>query len=349
MSDIRDLRSDTAIQPTVAMIDGLRGMHFADDLLGEDTATNTLLARLSDAFGMESAIITPSGTMSNQIAAAVISRPGAEVIVGDASHIYNLEAGGLAANSGVQVRAVPAERGEYPVNEIEAALRSRTLQVSATSGIFLESTYNLNAGHVTSLENLAAIREVADRHGVFVYLDGARVFNAAIALDVPLQEITRHVDAVQICLNKGLGGPLGSVLVGSGEFIDEARLVRQRLGGGMRHTGFIAAPGLLALEDWRERMARDHEHAQVLQEALDASPHVRVVNGPVETNIVTFEVQGTDAQVADVEARLVRAGVHVKPVGHHRFRAVTHSTLSREDIEFCAATIVESVAQSMGS
>src|SRR5699024_7146800 len=242
---IRDLRSDTAIQPTVAMIDGLRGMHFADDLLGEDTATNTLLARLSDAFGMESAVITPSGTMSNQIAAAVISRPGAEVIVGDASHIYNLEVGGLAANSGVQVRAVPAERGEYPVNEIEAALRSRALQVSATSGIFLESTYNLNAGHVMSLANLAAIREVADRHGVFVYLDGARVFNAAIALDVPLQEITRHVDAVQICLNKGLGGPLGSVLVGSAEFIDEARLVRQRLGGGMRHTGFIAAPGLL--------------------------------------------------------------------------------------------------------
>src|SRR5699024_4293318 len=197
----------------------------------------------------ESALITPSGTMSNQISAAVISRPGTEVIVGDASHIYNLEAGGLAANSGVQARTVRAEAGEYALEEIEAALRSTALQVSPTNGIFLESTYDLNAGHVTSLKNLAAIRDLANRHSAFVYMDGARVFNAAVVLDVPLQEITRHVDAVQICLNKGLGGPLGSVLAGSKEFVDEARLVRQRLGGGIRHTGFIAAPGLLAFED----------------------------------------------------------------------------------------------------
>lgn len=348
MPDIFDLRSDTAIQPTAAMVEGLCGLHFADDLLGEDSATNTLLAHVSDQFGMASALITPSGTMSNQIAAAVISRPGAEVVVGDASHIYNLEVGGLAATSGVQVRTVRAESGEYALGEIEAALRSTALQVSPTSGILLESTYNLNAGHVTSLENLAAIRELANRHGVFVYLDGARVFNAAVALDVPLQEVTRHVDAIQICLNKGLGGPLGSVLIGSEAFINEARLVRQRLGGGLRHTGFIAAPGLLAFEDWRARMTQDHAHAKLLEDALSSLPNAQVVNGPVETNIVTFEVQSTDAQIADMQAMLVQSGVHVKSIGHHRFRAVTHSTLSRADIEYCAAVIVETITAATG-
>src|SRR5699024_9855885 len=160
MRDIFDLRSDTAIQPAPAMIERLHGLHFADDLLGEDATTNKLLAEVSDQFGMESALITPSGTMSNQISAAVISRHGTEVIVGDASHIYNLEAGGLAANSGVQARTVRAEAGEYALEEIEAALRSTALQVSPTNGIFLESTYDLNAGHVTSLKNLAAIRDL---------------------------------------------------------------------------------------------------------------------------------------------------------------------------------------------
>lgn len=343
MPEILDLRSDTAIQPTAAMVESLRGLHFADDLLQEDDPTNTLLARVSSEFGMESALLTPSGTMSNQIAVAVVSRPGTEVVVGDASHIYNLEGGGLAANSGVQVRAVGADAGDYRLEEIEAALRTTALQVTPTSAILLESTYDLNAGHVTSLENLAAIRGLADRAGAFVYMDGARVFNAAVVLDVPLQEIARHVDAVQICLNKGLGGPLGSVLVGTAEFIEEARLVRQRLGGGMRHTGFIAAPGLLGFEDWRGRMTQDHAHATVLGEALSVLPTVRVVNAPVETNIVTFEVQATDDQIADLEARLARAGVRVKPVGHHRFRAVTHSTLSRSDIEFCASTLVDAI------
>lgn len=348
MSDIRDLRSDTAIQPTAAMIASLQGQHFADDLLGEDSATNRLLEHVSGEFGMDAALLTPSGTMSNQIAAAVVSRPGAEVILGDESHIYNLEAGGLAANSGVQVRAVTADAGDYSLEQIDAALRSTALQVAPTAGIFLESTYNLNAGHVTSLENLAAVRALADQHGVFVFLDGARVFNAAVALDVPLREITQYADAVQICLNKGLGGPLGSVLAGSADFIAEARLVRQRLGGGMRHTGFIAGPGLLAFDDWRERMADDHVHAQALAQALEAVPAARVVNGPVETNIVTFEVEATDEQVSRAEAAWTAAGVHVKPVGPRRYRAVTHSSLTRADIDQCATTLVSAIESVLG-
>lgn len=349
MPKIYDLRSDTAIQPTEAMIASLRGNYFSDDLLLEDDPTNRLLDHVSREFGKESAIITPSGTMSNQIAAAVISRPGAEVVVGQESHIYNLEAGGLAANSGVQVRAVPVRAGEYSLPDIESALRSSALQVSPTTGILLESTYNLNAGYVSSLENLRSIGEMANRHGAFVYMDGARVFNAAVKLGVPLREITKHVDALQICLTKGLGGPLGSVLIGSEEFIQEARLVRQRMGGGMRHTGFIAGPGLMAFDDWTTRIAADHVHAKLLEDALRPLNSVDIINGPVETNILAFALRGTGTQVKGFVNRLAESRINVKPISPDTFRAVTHSTLDTSDIRFCAAAIVAAIRESIGN
>lgn len=341
MREVYDLRSDTAIQPTAAMVESLKGQYFADDLLSEDAATQQLLDYVCEAFGKEAALFTPTGTMSNQIAAAVVSRPGSEIVLGSESHIYNLESGGLAANSGVQVRAVGADAGEYRVHEIESALRTSALQVAPTSAVFLESTYNLNAGHVSSLRNLQEIREVVDRHGAFLYMDGARVFNAAEKLGAELSEIAQYVDALQFCLNKGLGGPLGSILVGTSEFVREAAMIRQRLGGGMRHTGFIAGPSLLAFEDWRDRMAADRAHAAVLASALRSVERVTLMNDPVETNIVSFSLAASESEVKHFEQQISQRGIHVKPIGAAAFRAVTHSSLSADDVAFCAEAMVE--------
>ena len=232
--------------------------------------------------------------------------------------------------------------------DIQSALRSSALQVSPTSTILLESTYNLNAGYVSSLENLRSIREIANHHGVFVYMDGARIFNAAVKLDVPLREITKHVDALQICLNKGLGDPLGSVLIGSEDFIQEARLVRQRMGGGLRHTGFIAGPGLIAFDDWNTRIATDHFHAKLLEDALRPLDGVDIVNGSVETNILTFALRATGTQVKGFLNRIAESGIKVKPIGSDTFRAVTHSTLATPDIRFCADAIAAAIRESIG-
>lgn len=340
MRKVYDLRSDTAVQPTAEMVESLRGQYFADDLLSEDVATQQLLDHVCEVFEKEDALFTPSGTMSNQIAAAVTSRPGSEVVLGSESHIYNLEAGGLAANSGVQIRAVTADAGEYRLREIEAALRTSALQVAPTCAVFLESTYNLNAGHVSSLSNLQAIRETVDRHGAFLYMDGARVFNTAEKLGVELSEIAQHVDALQFCLNKGLGGPLGSILVGTSEFVREAAMIRQRLGGGMRHTGFITGPSLLAFGGWRERIGADRKHAAALATALSSLESVTIMNDPIETNIVSFSLAASEPEAKRFEQQISQRGIYVKPIGPSSFRAVTHSSLSGDDVALCAETMV---------
>lgn len=332
-----DLRSDTAVQPTRAMLERINSLYFGDDLLGEDQATNALVAECARMLGTEHAMLTPSGSMSNQIAVATLTRPGDEVVLGAASHIYNLEVAGLAANTGVQARCVPVHQGVYDTDALEAAIRTAQLQVAATGLISLESTYDLNSGYVTPLENLREIRRIADRYGLPVYLDGARIFNAAEALGVELPDICQYVDAVQLCLNKGLGAPLGSVLAGSRRFVDSARRIRQRLGGGMRHTGLLAAPALVALPDWRTRIGADRIKAGRIADKLQGVPHLTINNAPLHSNIVnlTVDVKPFDQFIE----RLSERGVFVKKVGPDRVRLVAHSSVTENDIDHACEMI----------
>lgn len=334
-----DLRSDTAIQPTAAMLESVRDLMFADDMLREDDATNALLQRACEILDAEDAVLTPSGTMSNQIAVITLTSPGDEVILGPESHVRNLEGAGLAANAGVQVRCVPVEQGVYDTDALERTVRHGTLQEAPTGLISLEASYDLNSGYLTPLDNFREVRRIASAHGIPVYLDGARLFNTAHALGVEPAEIVREVDAVQFCLNKGLGAPLGSLLLGSAPFIERARRVRQRLGGGMRHTGLLAAPGLLALQDWQQTIAADHEAAQWLAQRVSTVAGITVVNQPVQTNIVTLaiaeSVLSTDAFVDDLAAR----GVLVKRVAADQVRLVMHRSAGPEDLERACAAI----------
>ncbi|USQ80464.1 aminotransferase class I/II-fold pyridoxal phosphate-dependent enzyme [Ornithinimicrobium faecis] len=338
-----DLRSDTAIQPTPAMLEAIQSVQFRDDLLREDKSTNALVEMTCDVLGTADAVITPSGTMSNQIAVMALTSPGEEVILGPASHVRNLEGAGLAANAGVQIRCIPVDRGIYDTDALAAALRTSSLQVARTGLISLEATYDLNSGFVTPIDNYRDIRRLADHHEVPVFLDGARLFNSAHALGVDPAEITQHVDAVQFCLNKGLGAPLGSMLAGSKEFIEHARRLRQRLGGGMRHTGLLAAPGLIALAQWRDTIAADHLAAQRVAERLGAVPGLAVVNGPIETNIVSLSVDAAVMPVEQFIGELAGRGVHVKRIADDRVRLVTHRSATAEHLEMACDVIEQTV------
>lgn len=336
-----DLRSDTAIQPTAAMLNAIRAVQFRDDLLREDESTNKLIEKTCMSLGLEDAVLTPSGTMSNQIAVATLTRPGVEVVLGPESHIRNLEGAGLAANAGVQIRCVPVHQGVYDTDALEAAVRATTLQEAPTGLISLEATYDLNSGYVTPLDNYREIRHISNAHGVPVFLDGARVFNSAYALGVDPIEICQYVDAVQFCLNKGLGAPLGSMLLGSKEFIRRARHVRQRLGGGMRHTALLAAPALLALDQWQNTIASDHFQARWLADRLHTVHGLTVNNLPIPSNIINLRI-APEVMTADrfIEA-LNDHDIFAKSIGDSSVRLATHRSIQSADLEYVCRTIAQ--------
>ncbi len=334
-----DLRSDTAIQPTPEMLATLTDLQFRDDLLREDESTNALIASTCALLGTEDAVITPSGTMSNQLAVLALTTPGEEVILGPASHVRNLEGAGLSANAGVQVRCVPVERGCYDTDALAAAVRPGNLQEARTGLISLEATYDLNGGYVTPLENYREVRRIADAHGIPVFLDGARLFNSAHALGIEPAEIVQYVDAVQFCLNKGLGAPLGSLLLGTAAFVERARRLRQRLGGGMRHTGLLAAPALIAVRDWRETIAADHQGAQRVAARLASVSGLTVSNAPVQTNIVALRVDPARMALEAFLDGLLERGVHLKRIGADSVRLVTHRSVSAADLEHTCSAI----------
>lgn len=338
-----DLRSDTASQVSREMLEALQQTAFGDDLLREDESTNALIQEACSLFGMEDAVLTPSGTMSNQIAVIVSASPGSEVLLGPESHVFNLESGGLSANAGVQARSVPVVEGVYSADAIEQAIRVRSLQEAGTGLICLEATYDLNKGFATPIDNFAAVRQVSERSGVPVFLDGARVLNLAVATGVHPSEICMYVDSVQICLNKGLGAPQGSLLMGSADFIRGARFVRQRLGGGMRHTGMFAAPGRIALRDWESTLSQDHDNATELAAMLESIDGVRVVNSPVPTNILNVAVLDSDGRGDGFVERLRRGGVLAKLIGPASVRLVTHRTIKQSDLERVAHAISAAV------
>ena len=301
-----DLRSDTVTKPTAAMRRAMAEAEVGDDVYGEDPTVNRLERRAAEVFERESAIFVPTGTMGNQIAVALHTRHGQEVICESRSHLLDWEMAMVARFSGCVPRTVAGERGVLKWAEIEKSIAPRIYYRAPTGLVWIENSHNMAGGTVTPLETLIEIWEGAQRAGLPVHLDGARVFNAATAAGRGVAEMTRGFDSVMFCLSKGLGAPVGSMLVGSRELVAEARAVRKALGGGMRQAGVLAAAGLIALEEMPKRLGEDHANARLMAEALAECEGVEIDLQGVQTNIVIFRLKdGGDAAglVAALKAR----------------------------------------------
>lgn len=333
---IIDLRSDTVTLPSPQMREAIANAELGDDVFGDDPTVNRLEALAAEVLGKEAALLTTSGTQSNLVAMLAHCRRGDEVIVGDESHTLHYEVGGAFALGGLGLRPLPnGPQGRLDLGQVEAAIRQRDLHFPRTGLICLENTHNRCGGTVLSEEDLAAVRELADRHRLPLHLDGARLFNAAVALGVSVSRLAQYADSVCFSLCKGLGCPVGSLLCGSRDFIAEARHYRKMLGGGMRQAGIIAAAGIYALESMVERLAEDHENAQVMAAGLKDIPGIELVPPP-ETNLLFFTAEGWD--LGELLRRLHRASVLCLDEGG-RIRMVTHYGIERADVEEAVARL----------
>jgi len=338
---IREFRSDTMTLPTEAMRDAMRDAELGDDVVGEDPTVCRLEALAAELLGTEAALLVPSGTFGNQCAIAVHARPGDEVIVSETSHVIDHEAGAAAALAGVQLRCVtPAARSWLTAGEIEPRLRTvPDVHHPETALVVLENA--LADGTAMPLDEMAEVRTLADRHGFGIHLDGARLFNAALALGVEPRAIAAEAHSVTVCLSKGLGAPVGSVLCGGREFVEAARRRRKQMGGGMRQAGIIAAPGILALTEGVARLAEDHRNTRLLAEALAAVSGIRVDLEQVQTNMVYLRVEAPERSEDGLTEYLNRHGFAVYPPLQWGIRLVV---CSRVDADDCAA-LAECVAR----
>lgn len=286
-----DFRSDTVTRPTEGMLEAMVKAPVGDDVFGEDPTVNQLEAISAGMFGMEAGLFCPSGTMTNQIAIKVHTQPGDEVICEKLSHIYQYEGGGIAFNSSCSVRLLEGNRGRITAEQVKASINPEDVHKPASTLVSLENTSNRGGGSCYHFSDIEEIREVCFRNNMKLHLDGARLFNALIAKKETAKQYGEVFDTISICLSKGLGTPVGSVLLGSANFIKKARRVRKVFGGGMRQAGFLAAAGIYALEHHINRLAEDHHHAAIIAEALRDKDFVGEIL-PVETNIIIFEVKG---------------------------------------------------------
>ncbi len=329
-----DLRSDTVTKPTAEMRRAMADAEVGDDVYGEDPTVNRLQERAAELFGKEAALFVPSGTMGNQICVKLHTRPGTEVIVEARAHILDYEMGSSAVISGVTLRPVRGEDGILNWDLIAPALRPNApYYVTPTSLVALENSHNMAGGAVMPLPVSTQICDQAHALGLPVHLDGARIFNAALALDTTVAEIARPFDSVMFCLSKGLGAPVGSIIVGKKDFIKEAVSVRKMLGGGMRQVGVLAAAGLIALEESPKALVEDHANAKRLAEGLAELPGVKIDPERVQTNIAIFDIAATGMTTAQMAAELKARGVLANGINAREMRMVTHYDVSREDIE----------------
>ena len=331
-----DLRSDTVTQPTPEMREAMAKAEVGDDVFGDDPTINRLEELAAAKMGKAAAVFVASGTMGNLVSLLSHCNRGEEVIVGGEAHIFRYEAGGSSALGGIPQFQIPNNPdGTLPLERVEAAIRGSDQHEARTKLIALENTHNRCGGTVLPLAYMQQVRELADKHRLKVHLDGARVFNAAVALGVDVKAITQHVDSVTFCLSKGLSAPVGSVICGSQEFIAQARRYRKMLGGGMRQAGVLAAAGIVALEKMIDRLAEDHVNARRLAEGLADMPGVTLDLERVQTNIIFFNL--TPEVKASNEAIVQRMAEHqikvLDPGPARRFRFVTHAWVDRSDID----------------
>jgi threonine aldolase len=315
-----------------------------DDVYGEDPTINRLEARAAEIFGREASIFIPTGTMGNQIAIRLHTDHGQEVICEARSHVLDWEMAMMSAFSGCSPRTIAGERGILTWAQISSVIAPKMYYRAPTGLICLENSHNMAGGTVTPLPVYEEIWKGAAEAGLPTHLDGARVFNAATALGISVAELTRGFDTVNFCLSKGLGAPVGSILVGSRAVIDRARIFRKALGGGMRQVGILAAAGLIALEEGPLRLHEDHANARLLADALATCERVEIDLPSVQTNIVLFALKGGGDAPALV-ASLKREGILCSAIGSHAVRLVTHFDVSREQCEHCAATLVRLLKQ----
>ncbi len=338
-----DLRSDTVTRPTAAMREAMFSAEVGDDVYGEDPTVNRLERDAATVFGRDAAIFVPTGTMGNQIAVRLHTRHGQEVICEALAHVLDWEMAMIAAFSGCQLRPVSGDRGRLTWEKISQAIGAKIDYRAQTGLICIENTHNMAGGTVTPVATMREICEGAHAAGLPVHLDGARIFNAAATLGVGVAELTRGFDTVMFCLSKGLGAPVGSMLVGSKAAIEQARIFRKALGGGMRQAGVLAAAGLIALHEMPSRLGDDHANARLLAEAVAAEPNAEIDLDAVETNIVIFRLPGGDA--AKFCEGLKQKGVLASAIGHDAVRFVTHYDVDRNACERAAEFVTEALRE----
>jgi threonine aldolase len=345
--DYIDLRSDTVTKPDAEMRAAMAKAEVGDDVYGEDPTINRLEERAAEIFGKEAGLFVPTGTMGNTVAVKMHTRHGEEVICEARSHLMDWELSMLAWFSGCLARTVPTERGIMTWPQIASALRTKGPHNAPTTLVCLENTHNMWGGSVYPLHVVDDICNEAHARGLKVHIDGARIFNAAMYLDVPVARIARNADSVMFCLSKALGAPVGSLVVGTKYAIDEARLYRKRLGGGMRQAGVLAAAGLIALEKGPARLIEDHANARFVAQRLAEFPGIRINPANVQTNIVVFDIAGTGLTPAEFSAELKFNGVLANGVGATSIRMVTHRDVTREQCETAMDVVSAVVARNV--
>lgn len=328
-----DLRSDTATRPTAGMRAAMANAEVGDDVFNEDPTINKLQDRLADLLGKEATLFVPSGTMSNQICVKAHTMPGDEMLCESTCHIYVWEAGGPAALSGVTARTILGDYGVLTLEQLQDKIRPGNDHYVRTRLLCLENTHNRGGGRVYPLPIIQEVCQWAHQNGLVTHLDGARLWNAAIATGIPLKEWAAPFDSVSVCFSKGMGAPVGSALAGSKEFIAKAKRIRKLFGGGMRQGGVIAAAALYALDHHFERLAEDHANAQIIAHAVKGHKALRLDPGYVDTNLVWFEVDRTFMSAKDLAGIMREHGVLLHVAGHTTLRACTHLDVSKTQCE----------------
>ena len=329
-----DLRSDTVTKPTPAMREAMAKAEVGDDVYGEDPTILALEALAADMLGKEAAVFVPSGTMGNLISVLSHCQRGDEMILGDKAHIFMYEAGGAAALGGIQPRTIPNRAdGTLDLDQVVASIRGNDPHQPITRLLALENTQNLCGGTVLPVDYMDAAGELAHSRGLKLHVNGARIWNAAVALGVSPARLLQNADSVSACLSKGLAAPVGSVVAGDDEFILRARRMRKQVGGGMRQAGVIAAAGLVSLMEMVERLAEDHANAKLLAKGLASLDGIAVDPESIQTNLVYFEVTREGMTSSDVAAGLKAEGVILSGTGGQIMRAVTHNDVTASDIE----------------
>jgi threonine aldolase len=339
-----DLRSDTVTKPTEAMRRAMLEAEVGDDVYGEDPTVNRLEQRAAEIAGKEAALFVPTGTMGNTIAVKLLTEHGQEVIADSRAHVLDYELSMVAWFSGCVIRSIQTPDGILSWDEVKRMIRPLSPYSAPTGLVTIENTHNMHGGTVYPMADVREICDGAHERGVPVHMDGARIFNAATALGVPVREIAAPADTLMFCLSKGLGAPAGSILAGPAEKIAKGRLYRKRLGGGMRQVGVLAAAGLVALDETPRRLFDDHCNAKFLAEGLSRIPGIAIEPARVQTNIAVFDVSGTGIAPAAISARLRERGVLINAINERQMRAVTHYDVSRDACAQALEAVTSAVA-----
>ncbi len=334
---IVDLRSDTVTKPTQAMLEAMFSAKVGDDVLGDDPTVLELEKKVAQLFGHEAALFCPSGTMTNQIAIKVHTHAPGEVICDSLAHIYRYEGGGIGFNAGLSVKLLEGNRGRFTLEQLKAAINPDDIHFPPTQLVSIENTCNKGGGSIWTLPEIEKISNFCRSNNLPLHLDGARLFNALVASKTSPTEMGKHFDSISICLSKGLGAPVGSLLIGNKDFIKQSRRIRKILGGGMRQAGYLAAAGIYALDHHVERLSEDHKRALKIAALLETKSFIKKIE-PVETNIVIFELDENHPSETFIN-EMTNKGIWLVGMGPQTVRIVTHLGIDEEQMEFLSSSL----------